>query len=75
MTGVRGGRVRIGLIIAATSVGFATVGLPNVVYGAGRPAHVRPAGWCGGQGHAHLYSACAAFTRLPRAAERAGREL
>ena len=42
MTGVRGGRVRIGVIIAAGSVEFATVGVPNVVYGAGRPAHVRP---------------------------------
>jgi hypothetical protein len=41
VTGVRNGRIRIGLIIAAASVGFATVGVPAVGYGAGRPADAR----------------------------------
>lgn len=41
MTGVRGGRVRVALIMATASVGLAVLGVPTVVYGAGRPAHVR----------------------------------
>jgi hypothetical protein len=38
VTGVRSSRVRIGLMIAAASVGCAAVGVPAVGYGAGRPA-------------------------------------